>query len=69
MIFRRTKTYLIDENVKMSSIDIQKMNKSKVINSTDIFRKGEPDEKLTARAKQKGKARAKPKVFQKMAKA
>ena len=30
------------------------MNKSKVINSTDIFRKGEPDEKLTARAKKKG---------------
>lgn len=54
MIFRRTKTYLIDENVKISSIDIQKMNKSKVINSTDIFRKGEPDEKLTAMAKEKG---------------
>jgi uncharacterized protein with PIN domain len=30
------------------------MNKSKVINSTDIFRKGEPDEKLTAMAKEKG---------------
>ena len=54
MIFRRTNTYLIDENVKISSIDIQKMNKSKVINSTDIFRKGEPDEKLTAMAKEKG---------------
>lgn len=54
MIFRRTKTYLIDENVKISSIDIQKIDKSKVINSTDIFRKGEPDEKLTAMAKEKG---------------
>ena len=51
MIFRRTKTYLIDENVKISSIDIKKMNKSKVINSTDIFRKGERDEKLTEMAK------------------
>ena len=54
MIFRRTRTYLIDENVKISSIDIQKIDKSKVINSTDIFRKGEPDEKLTAMAKEKG---------------
>jgi len=54
LIFRRTKTYLIDENVKISSIDIQKIDKSKVINSTDIFRKGEPDEKLTAMAKEKG---------------
>lgn len=54
MIFRRTRTYLIDENVKISSIDIQKIDKSKVINSTDIFRKGDPDEKLTAMAKEKG---------------
>ena len=54
MIFRRTKTYLIDENVKISSIDIKKMDKSKVINSTDIFRKGERDEKLTEMAKEKG---------------
>jgi hypothetical protein len=53
LIFRRTKTYLIDENVKISSIDIKKM-KSKVINSTDIFRKGELDEKLTSMAKKKG---------------
>jgi uncharacterized protein with PIN domain len=40
--------------VKISSIDIKKMNKSKVINSTDIFRKGERDEKLTDMAKKKG---------------
>ena len=54
MIFRRTRTYLIDENVRISSIDIQKIKKSKVINSTDVFRKGEQDEKLTAMAKDKG---------------
>ena len=30
------------------------MDKSKVINSTDIFRKGERDEKLTEMAKEKG---------------
>ena len=54
MIFRRTRTYLIDENVKISSIDIQKIKKSVIINSTDIFRKGELDEKLTAMAKDKG---------------
>lgn len=54
MIFKRTRTYLIDENIKISSIDIQKIKKSKVINSTDVFRKGEQDEKLTAMAKDKG---------------
>jgi len=54
LIFKRTRTYLIDENVRISSIDIQKINKSKVVNSTDIFRKGEQDEKLTAMAKDKG---------------
>ena len=54
MIFKRTRTYLIDENVKISSIDIQKIKKSNIINSTDIFRKGERDEKLTAMAKDKG---------------
>ena len=54
MIFKRTRTYLIDENIKISSIDIQKIKKSKVINSTDVFRKGELDEKLTALAKDKG---------------
>lgn len=54
MIFRRTRTYLIDENVRISSIDIQKIKKSNIINSTDVFRKGERDEKLTAMAKDKG---------------
>ena len=54
MIFKRTRTYLIDENVKISSIDIQKIKKSNIINSTDVFRKGELDEKLTAMAKDKG---------------
>ena len=54
MIFKRTRTYLIDENIKISSIDIQKIKKSNIINSTDIFRKGERDEKLTAMAKDKG---------------
>ena len=54
MIFRRTRTYLIDENVRISSIDIQKIKKSVIINSTDVFRKGERDEKLTAMAKDKG---------------
>jgi len=54
LIFKRTRTYLIDENVKISSIDIQKIKKSNIINSTDIFRKGERDEKLTAMAKDKG---------------
>jgi len=54
LIFRRTRTYLIDENVRISSIDIQKIKKSNIINSTDVFRKGERDEKLTAMAKDKG---------------
>ena len=54
MIFKRTRTYLIDENVRISSIDIQKIKKSNIINSTDVFRKGERDEKLTAMAKDKG---------------
>jgi len=54
LIFKRTRTYLIDENVRISSIDIQKIKKSNIINSTDVFRKGERDEKLTAMAKDKG---------------
>ena len=54
MIFKRIRTYLIDENIKISSIDIQKIKKSNIINSTDVFRKGERDEKLTAMAKDKG---------------
>lgn len=48
------KTYLIDENVKMSDIDIEKMKSCNVINCTEIFRKGEADEKLTALARKKG---------------
>lgn len=54
MIFKKTKTYLMDENIKISSIDIEKIKNCKIINSTDIFKKGEPDEKLTAMAKKNG---------------
>lgn len=41
----------MDENVKMSESDVKKIKSCTVINSTDIFPKGTPDEKLTLRAK------------------
>jgi len=47
-------TYLMDENVKMSTSDIEEMKDSIIINSTDKFRKGEPDEILTFFAKKHG---------------
>jgi len=51
---RSKRTYLVDENIKMSGDDIHSMKSCKIINSTDIFRKGEPDETLTEMAKIKG---------------
>ena len=55
MIFNRKKTYMFDENVKMSDTDIDEIsNDCKVINSTDIFKKGAKDEILTQCAKEEG---------------
>lgn len=44
----------MDENVKMSDEDIEKLKSCDIVNSTDIFKKGTPDEKLTWRAKKEG---------------
>jgi len=44
----------MDENVKMSDIDIQQLKNCRVINSTDRFKKGTPDEELTFWAKKEG---------------
>ena len=53
--FRRSKTtYLIDENIKISDIDMGKLRGCVIINSTDIFKKGAPDELLTDHAKAMG---------------
>jgi rRNA-processing protein FCF1 len=43
--------YLIDENCKVSPIDIRLLKECDIINSADIFRIGEKDEILTKRAK------------------
>jgi len=53
-LIRSKKTYLIDENVKMSDMDIEKIKSCKIINCTEIFRKGEPDESLTEMARENG---------------
>ncbi len=44
----------MDENVKMSQEDLDDFPEGCVINSTDMFRKGTPDELLTKIAKKKG---------------
>ena len=56
MRFRRKehRVYLMDENVKMSDTDISQLKNCRVINSTDKFKKGTPDEELTFWAKKKG---------------
>ena len=48
------RTYLMDENVKMSEIDIDDLKNCNVLNSTDRFKKGTLDESLTLRAKKEG---------------
>lgn len=55
MLFLRKKpVYLIDENIKVSSLDLIKFNNCFVINSTDIFPNGTKDEVLTAYALKHG---------------
>ena len=44
---RKKRIYLMDENVKMSIIDIDKLTECIIINSTDRFPQGTPDEVLT----------------------
>ena len=44
----------MDENVKMSEIDINNLNNCNVINSTNRFKKGTLDEILTFWAKKEG---------------
>jgi rRNA-processing protein FCF1 len=46
--------YLIDENCKVSPIDIRLLKECDITNSADIFRAGEKDEVLTKRAKREG---------------
>ena len=53
-MFHRKKTYILDENVKMSDDDIAKLNECNIVNSTDVFKKGTKDEVLTSYAKEKG---------------
>ncbi len=43
-------TYFIDENMKISNRDIEKIN-CDVINCTDIFQEGTPDEELIKKCK------------------
>ena len=50
----KTITYLMDENVKMSVSDIIKLGGCNIINSTDKFPKGTPDEVLTEASKENG---------------
>ena len=45
-------TYLMDENVKMSVDDIQRMKECVIINSTDKFPKGTTDDILTDASKE-----------------
>ena len=47
-------TYFIDENMKLSDKDIKKLNKCNIINSTNLYPEGTPDEVLTAEAKNNG---------------
>lgn len=51
-LFNRKKTYLMDENVKMSVEDIMELKGCMVINSTDQFPKGTVDEILTEASKE-----------------
>lgn len=51
--FGRT-VYLMDENVKMSQSDIDKLIGCIVINSTDKFKKGTDDRVLTKASKENG---------------
>jgi len=44
----------MDENVKMSETDINDLENCKVVNSTEKFHKGTPDEVLTNWAKKEG---------------
>ena len=53
-LLSRKTFYLMDENVKMSQEDLETFPNGCVINSTDIFNKGTPDEPLTKLAKKKG---------------
>lgn len=53
MIFRKKQTFFIDENIKMSDDDIEKL-KCTVINCTDKFPKGTDDEILTDACKENG---------------
>lgn len=48
------RTYLMDENVKMSEIDILSLKNCNIINSTTKFEKGTLDETLTVWAKKEG---------------
>jgi hypothetical protein len=47
-------TYLMDENVRMSTTDIEKLGNCNIINSTDRFRTGEDDAILTKASKKFG---------------
>jgi len=47
-LFRKKKpVYFLDENVKMSISDIERLDDCVIINSTDKFPKGTSDERLT----------------------
>ena len=46
--------YLIDENCKISPVDIRLLVDCDIINSTDVFRIGIKDEVITRKAKLKG---------------
>ncbi len=46
--------YLMDENVKMSEIDIDRLKNCTVINSTEKFKKGTSDDVLMTWAKKEG---------------
>lgn len=46
--------FLIDENIKISPIDIRLLKECDIINSTDLYRHGTKDEILTKRAKRDG---------------
>lgn len=51
-IRRKRNIYLMDENVKMSVGDIEKLSSCDIINSTDKFPKGTRDEILTEASKE-----------------
>lgn len=54
ILFNKQKIYLMDENVKMSVGDIEKLGKCKIINSTDKYPKGTADDILTDESKKNG---------------